>query len=199
MKSEDKSAADGDANAAGAGAGAAGSAPVPGSPEYLYSDVQPAQRPPASPFSSALPPKPASQKTEIETKPNVGAMVGAIVLTLVMFAFLFYQVNKYFPKLTGWARSFYSKLVHPKTLHDSAAAAETRGPLAKITTVGANAQPHALNIHGVMSNGPKNLVLINDQVYQEGDEVDGVKILKINLDSIRIINNGQEETIQVTR
>ncbi len=57
--------------------------------------------------------------------------------------------------------------------------------------------PQTLNIHGVMSNGTSNLVLINDQVYQEGDEVDGIKILKINLNTITVLNNGQEEKIRV--
>ena len=52
-------------------------------------------------------------------------------------------------------------------------------------------------IHGVMANGSRNIVLINDQVYQEGDDVDGVKIVKINLDSITVNNNGKEQTIRV--
>jgi hypothetical protein len=57
--------------------------------------------------------------------------------------------------------------------------------------------PTTLNVHGVMSNGHNSLVLINDQVYQEGDEIDGVKIVKINLKSITVINNGKEESIHV--
>jgi hypothetical protein len=59
--------------------------------------------------------------------------------------------------------------------------------------------PETLNIHGVMSNGSSNVVLINDQVYQAGDEVDGVKIIKVDLDYITINNNGQEEKIQVKK
>ena len=54
-----------------------------------------------------------------------------------------------------------------------------------------------MDVHGIMSKGNSNLVLINDQVYQEGDEVEGAKIVKINLDSITILNNGAEETIHV--
>ena len=48
-----------------------------------------------------------------------------------------------------------------------------------------------------MANTSGNLVLINDQVYQEGDTVDGAKIIKINLDSISVIVNGAEQTISV--
>jgi hypothetical protein len=57
--------------------------------------------------------------------------------------------------------------------------------------------PVTLNIHGIMANATGNLVLINDQVYQEGDVVDGAKIVKINLNSITVINNGTEQTIPV--
>jgi len=66
-----------------------------------------------------------------------------------------------------------------------------------IPPVGTPVTPETLNVHGVMSNGNQNLVLIDDQVYQEGDEVDGVKILKIGLTSITVLNNGQEEKIRV--
>ena len=48
-----------------------------------------------------------------------------------------------------------------------------------------------------MSNDTGNVALINDQIYQEGDSVDGVKIVKISLDSVTVINNGKEETISV--
>jgi hypothetical protein len=57
--------------------------------------------------------------------------------------------------------------------------------------------PETLNIHGVMSNGKSNVVLINDQVYQAGDDVDGVKIIKVDLDYITVDNNGHEEKIKV--
>jgi type II secretory pathway component PulC len=69
-------------------------------------------------------------------------------------------------------------------------------PLPTNSRANANAT-ETLNIHGVMANGSKNLVLINDQVYQDGDEVDGIKIVKINLDHITVINNGEEEQISV--
>jgi hypothetical protein len=57
--------------------------------------------------------------------------------------------------------------------------------------------PVTLNIHGVMSNDTGNVALINDQIYQEGDTVDGVKIVKISLDSVTVINNGKKEIIPV--
>ena len=62
-------------------------------------------------------------------------------------------------------------------------------PLAQISTT--------LKIHGIMANATGNLALINDQVYQEGDEVDGAKIIKIDLNSITVNINGTDKTIAV--
>jgi hypothetical protein len=61
------------------------------------------------------------------------------------------------------------------------------------------AKPAALtlDIHGIMFKKNGNLVLIDDQVYQEGDEVDGTKIVKIGLNSITVVNNGIEQKIPV--
>ncbi len=56
---------------------------------------------------------------------------------------------------------------------------------------------NALNIHGIMSNPKGNVVLIDNGIYAEGDEVQGVKIIKINLDGIVILRDKKEETIRV--
>jgi type II secretory pathway component PulC len=53
------------------------------------------------------------------------------------------------------------------------------------------------NIHGIMSNPKGNVVLIDNGIYAEGDEVQGVKIIKISLDRIVILKDGKEETIRV--
>ncbi|MBI3314651.1 MAG: hypothetical protein HYZ86_01740 [Candidatus Omnitrophica bacterium] len=54
-----------------------------------------------------------------------------------------------------------------------------------------------LNIHGIMSDPNGNVVLIDNGIYAEGDEVQGVKIIKISLDGIVILKDGKEETIRV--
>ncbi len=54
-----------------------------------------------------------------------------------------------------------------------------------------------LNIHGIMSDPNGNVVLIDNGIYAEGDEVQGVKIVKISLDGIVILKDGKEETIRV--
>ena len=54
-----------------------------------------------------------------------------------------------------------------------------------------------LNIHGIMSDPKGNVVLIDNGIYAEGDEVNGVKIVKITLDGIVVLKDGKEETIRV--
>jgi hypothetical protein len=151
-------------------------------------------------------------------------VVFAIAFVLGAFWFLFKQLDSNFPDWQKQAKSWLYKLAHKKDPGEysfPAKAPENLVPLAKISvnpTVPAAkpslsapapanmpasaagtpaSAPGTLNIHGVMSQGSRNIVLINDQVYQEGDEVNGVKISKIDLKSVTVINNGKEETIRV--
>jgi len=156
---------------------------------------------------------------------SILAFICALAISGGAFWFLYKQVGTYFPGFKGWAMTSINKLMNKKTLPSfKTRAVEDLKPLAKITltppnpsaaasqvtspaspsvnTAGATisqdiSAPITLNIHGVMSNGPTNLALINDQVYQEGDEIDGIKIAKINLKSITVIDNGKEKTIPV--
>ncbi len=54
-----------------------------------------------------------------------------------------------------------------------------------------------LNIQGVMDGGKSKVALINDKIYEEGDEISGVKILSISVDAITILKDGKEEKIVV--
>ncbi len=165
-------------------------------------------------------PEPQAQETE-ETqlsKPSapkkinsVLALVCAVVITVVALSSIFQQFRKDMPLAQRWAKASFLKLIHKDVPPEfKTRKPEDLKPLAKITIAPPAAvnSPAAANtakspagltldIHGVMANASGNLVLINDQVYQEGDEVDGAKIVKINLDSVTILNNGKEETIRV--
>jgi len=180
--------------------------------------IQQGQTPKASetPEVKTLPPR------QNKIKP-VLALLCAVVIILWSFGSFYKQLHAYFPKAKKLAKSSFYKLIHKEEIPNSKTKApENLIPSAKLTvnppkplnppkpsspssptnlpaisnTLKPNV-PQTLNIHGVMSNGPNNLVLINDQVYQEGDDVDGVKIVKISLDSITVINNGKEEKIRV--
>jgi hypothetical protein len=188
----------------------------PPSPDYIYATpTDPAGRYDQQPIEH-LPSRQNKAK-------SVLAFLCALAITLGAFVFLYKQLCSSLPGFKSWTELSFNKLIHQKEQFDSKNKTfENFKPLAKITVnppkppappsptnpssptempAAANmikpGLPSTLNIHGVMSNGSNNLVLINDQVYQEGDEVDGIKIVKINLNTITVINNGKKELIRV--
>lgn len=79
----------------------------------------------------------------------------------------------------------------PKTLSEN----RTPVPMAKIQTE----NQENLNIQGVLTQGNSTVVLINDKIYEEGDEINGIKIVSIDSVSVTILKNGKEENIRVRR
>lgn len=169
----------------------------------------------SGPWSS---PSPVRKAPPVKNKAkSILPLLCAIAFAIGAFAYLCKEVNVYFPQLQKKAKaSFYKMIGKEEAPAFKAKPSQDLVPLARITVnsskaanlpiptnplPGANAAatevPVTLNVHGVMSNGSSNAVLIDDQVYQEGDNVDGIKIVKINLNSIEVINNGKEETIRV--
>ena len=132
-------------------------------------------------------------------------LICAIVITVASALYIYQQFQNDIPKVKVLAKKSFYKLIHKEVPPDF----KTKAPvdLKSLATLTINQSPSSstakplapitLNIHGIMANASGNLVLINDQVYQEGDSVDGAKIVKINLDSITVINNGTEQTILV--
>jgi hypothetical protein len=134
----------------------------------------------------------APQKTT-----NWFSAAASVVLVACALWFLYRQVNTYLPQVITWADGTRYTLTH----HASTPSAKNFTPLATIN-VGSKSlismhRPLTLNVQGVMANATGNVVLINDQVYQEGDEVDGIKIIKIELNHISVIKNGKQIDIPV--
>jgi len=171
---------------------------------YLYENPSPVENQP-----------PVDQKTTDE-KPVVQnkiksllAFICAIVITTGALWYVYQQFKNDVPIAQRLAKKSFYTLVHKAGITGLATKAPDLKSLAQITipttatTASASqspatgAAPTTLNIHGIMSNATGNLALINDQVYQEGDEVDGAKIIKIDLKSITVNINGTEKTIFV--
>ncbi len=74
--------------------------------------------------------------------------------------------------------------------------AENTAPAATIKK-SSNKTPSRLIINGIMTKGEQNLALVDGQIYEEGDMVDGVKILKITTKGVTIIEDGEERTIKI--
>jgi len=177
-------------------------APQPTRPQaptgYLYAAPPP---PPVEPPIQKEPPGKA--KPSVPQKINsLLALICAAMITIACFGFLFLQFKKNMPKFNRWVTTSYLKWA-PKTSKSGFINKFARDlkPLAHLTInpppTSKTAAPVTLDIHGVMANGTSNLVLINNEIYQEGDEVEGVKIVKIDMDVITVNNKGVEQTIRV--
>jgi len=136
------------------------------------------------------------------------ALICATTITVLSVMYICQQFKNEVPLAQRFAKNSFNKLIHqlqPLNTKTPAHVAPAPKPLAQITinplttktSESTKPAPTTLDIHGIMANATGNLVLINDQVYQEGDEIDGAKIIKINLDSITINNNGTQQTIFV--
>jgi hypothetical protein len=139
---------------------------------------------------------------------SILALICATAITAVSAWYIWQELRTGVPQVQTFTKKSINTLIHkinPLTNTPKPPAPVVLKPLAQITINPAAVKnpnepktaPVTLDIHGIMSKGTSNLVLINDQVYQEGDEVEGAKIVKINLDSITVINNGEEQTIHV--
>ncbi len=163
-------------------------------PANPFADTAPAAEPVAQP---SQPVTSTSTKAVVKNKiKSISVLIVATAITLASAIYIWQQVQIAAP----YAQQSLSKLVHQTTKKTDIKAKqpEQLKPMAQLTitpTGESTQQTPPLNIHGIMANASGNLVLINNNVYQEGDVINGVTILKINLDSITISNNGKEETI----
>jgi hypothetical protein len=177
---------------------------TPTNSAYIYNNA---------PATETLPAAEQPPKSPVINKiKSILALFCALVITIGSVGYIYLQFQNNIPhniaNVQSIAKQSYYKLVHKKILPDfKTAAPQVRKPMAQLTiNVPATTSttpapsPVTMNVHGVMANGSGgNLVLIDDQVYQEGDEVEGAKIIKINLDSIEILNNGKIDVIRVKR
>jgi hypothetical protein len=51
-----------------------------------------------------------------------------------------------------------------------------------------------LNINGIMTMGDKNVALINNEIYEVGDMVNGMEIVVISLDRVQVLDQGKVRT-----
>lgn len=56
---------------------------------------------------------------------------------------------------------------------------------------------NSARIEGIMDMGDKKVVLINGNVYEEGQTIHGRTITKITLDAMTVTDNGQERTFSI--
>ncbi len=163
------------------------------------------------PSQNPVTPQPSKSLTGRETPWLMISLALIIIATSVFF--IYKQLNTLSPSFRTWMHTASKKTeqIIPAVIKASPkaaavtpmaqvivapAAVKTDQPAAAVTTT---MPPQTLNVLGVMAQGNQNLVLIDDKVYQEGDTVDGVTIVKITINEIQVLNNGKAETIPVKK
>ncbi len=56
-----------------------------------------------------------------------------------------------------------------------------------------------LNVQGTMTNNGSTVALINDKIYEVGEEINGMKISAITANTITVERNGRTETLPIKR
>jgi type II secretory pathway component PulC len=140
---------------------------------------------------------PTPKKNKIKTLINNACIIViATAITIASISYILQQFQSDIPRVKTFAQTSINKFMNKKGIKPKPPAPK---PLAQLTLnpAATGTASLTLNVHGIMSSNGRNVALINDQVYQEGDEIDGTKIVKINLDSITVNTNGTEKTILV--
>ena len=170
--------------------------------DYIYANSNAVQD--LGPLPSPGEAKQLSLKHKIVSVVIVGSALAIIGISLV---YIYEQFKGNIPNIHLFdQKALIQYLPHENQPDQKAIPPEELKPIAQITinpTAGnaagpaIGASPVTLNVRGILSTNTGNVVLINDQVYQTGDEVDGAKIIKIDLSSITVDINGKEQTIWV--
>ena len=52
---------------------------------------------------------------------------------------------------------------------------------------------------GIMTMDEKNVALINNEIYEVGDMINGMKIMDITLNSVKLLHNKRIQTLKVSK
>lgn len=55
----------------------------------------------------------------------------------------------------------------------------------------------SIYVSGIVTIGNENRALINDKIYEEGDTIEGMKIMNISLDSIELLDGNKTKILEV--
>jgi len=176
--------------------------PIPNTPaSEATSSVQPQIRKESSPQPS-LPPPPFLLKDSLLKKDyiqNILLVLFCLAMSCLFFAlaaFLLKQVTK--PKATS---------VVPEVVSEKPAALKQQ----KIMPQKQREQPPApalviekdplegITVYGIMTMDDKYVALINNEIYEVGDKIDGMKIMDIALDHVKFLIGKQIRTLEVNK
>ncbi|GEM_PF-2105224 len=135
-------------------------------------------------------------------------ILGILCLMIGLFAPIVNKQSVVGMLIERWPKHTKTRPARQKTVHPAIPALvqtpPQKTPRSLIDNIKAMASPTPtaslkgqILLNGIMARGKQNLALIDGQVYEQGEEINGVKIIKINPSSIVVLENGAERTIKV--
>lgn len=149
----------------------------------IYDKLHKNQTDPKSP-----PPLPGAKETKpkVEKKSNT---VASIFILLALIAALYFVYTFYYAK--GNNKIDLGKFKMPKSKSSS-----TRHTPAPTPT--RDFKPGELVLSGIFTTGDRRAALINDKIYEVGQEVNGNKIISIAVDKVEVMDIKGQVTILTT-
>jgi hypothetical protein len=151
-----------------------------------FSAMPPAADPaatPSQPVDAAAPQKPV---------PNVWMSLLSVLLVAGAALFLYSQCLKHWPQI----RQLFNL---PARTLPKIALPKLSFPKAVSSPAVAKAAPNAFNVQGVVTQNGHAVALINDRIYEAGDQIGEVKIVSISASAVTVLRNGVEETVPLQR
>ena len=146
-----------------------------------------------NPTPQAEPPKEAVKK---QTAPRVeekksSRLTPVVIILLLIFATAIFTLKKNEKILAE--HNIHLRLPEKiqKIFSANIFSQKTQAP-GSLTAAAAVAQKDELVVNAVMLQGSKHIALINDKIYNVGDSINGMKILKINFQEM-VVQDGEKE------
>jgi len=131
----------------------------------------------------------------------------AIVILIIIFGFcissMIKKMSKGAKKVSSETAGIKSSIVEAKKTNANINV-ETeiikwgRDPFL-LTDLGIENKKAGISLNGIIWNGPKSLVIINDELYKIGDKINDIQIVDIKKDSVVIKENGEVQEINLGR
>ena len=171
-------------------------------PSAITLPVQAPETVPQPPLQA--PQQPLQRPTQNKKPSHTLPVLAAMVILCGSLWFIYNQTIRYLPQILQLLPHGFKTITLFAPAKNIAPPLVNKNiqPLAQLTIPAATttnnpAAPTVLNIQGIMANNGTAVALINNKIYEQGAEINGVKILNIGVKAITVLKEGKEETIQI--
>ena len=159
--------------------------------------------PPVAPQPQVTPtqaPHPSSARSKINRTTPGSILFLLILLAALTMVLLKISPASVFEKIAAQVAKIKSKYSQPKkakSAYSTPTPAPTQPPPEMGIPAAASPKAATVVVNGIMTSAGKKVALINNKVYAEGQDVNGMKILHISFDRVVVLDQGVEKSFDV--